>query len=585
MNIFTFLYEKIQTAITKIHEEYSYKSDLNLERVVVESPKDPRHGDLSTNAALVLAGQLGLKPRELAEKIRTILADDADLQSVEIAGAGFINFRFSNTIWQNVLRDILVHGVNYGRGQKKNVKVNVEYVSANPTGPLHVAHSRVAVVGDVLANLLSYAGYDVTKEFYINDAGNQVDILAKTVMLRYREALGEEIGEIPAGLYPGQYLIKIGEDLVGKYGNSLLDMSLNEALDLAKDFAIEQIMIMIKQDLMRLGVTYDVFFAERELHKNSAADIQNALNELTTKGYVYTGKLLPPKGCEVEEWEDREQLLFCSTKVGDDMDRPITKADGSYSYFASDIAYFKNKYTRGFDKMLYVLGADHSGYVKRLQAISQAFTGSIDAVEVLLCQLVKILRNGQVFKMSKRAGEFVTLSDLLNEVGKDPIRFTMVYRHTDVALDFDLQKVTEQTKDNPVFYVQYAHARCVSILRQAKELLEIGEADLEINSLCDYLDLLGDPAEIELILKLAQYSQIIEIAARQSEPHKLAFYLYDLAASFHSYWNKGNDNPQLRFIIADNKQLTLARLALLKAIQFILQSGIGIIGIDAPDKM
>jgi arginyl-tRNA synthetase len=445
---------------------------------------------------------------------------------------------------------------------------------------MHVGHCRGAVVGDALANLLGFAGYEVTKEYYINDAGAQIDVLAKSVMLRYREALGETINEIPEGLYPGDYLVPVGEALAKDFGRSLLDMPEDEALAIVKDRSIDAMMGMIRDDLDALNVHHDVFFSERDLHADGEKRIRMAINELTLNGHVYKGTLPPPKGQVPEDWEDREQTLFRSTAVGDDIDRPLVKSDGTYTYFAADLAYFMDKYRRGYAEMIYVLGADHGGYVKRLEALARAVSGGTVKLTVLLCQLVKLYRNGEPVRMSKRAGQFVTLRDVVDEVGRDPVRFMMLYRKNLEPLDFDFAKVTEQSKDNPVFYVQYASARCHSVFRQAAEQFG-GEVVVEPGD----LDRLTDEAEIALVRKLAEYPRVIEAAAQAHEPHRIAFYLYDLASAFHGHWNRGTDNNELRFIKVNDPQLTRARLGLVQGVLYVLRSGLAIVGADSPAEM
>jgi arginyl-tRNA synthetase len=449
---------------------------------------------------------------------------------------------------------------------------------------MHVGHCRGAVVGDALANLMGFAGYQVTKEYYINDAGSQIDVLAKSVYLRYREALGEEIGEIPAGLYPGDYLVPVGQSLADEFGTSLRAMPEAERMALIKDRTIDAMMDMIRSDLKALNVEHDVFFSERSLHADSERAIRNAINDLTFKGHVYKGKLPPPKGQSPEDWEDREQTLFRSTEVGDDIDRPLIKSDGSYTYFAADVAYFRDKFERGFTEMIYVLGADHGGYIKRLEAVARAVSAGDAKLTVLLCQLVKIYRNGEPVRMSKRSGDFVTLRDVVDEVGVDSVRFMMLYRKSSESLDFDFAKVTEQSKDNPVFYVQYAHARCASVMRQALETFPDLDLTPETLASADLSDLAHE-SELALIAKLGEYPRMIEAAASGQEPHRVAFYLYELASLLHAHWNKGRDEPGLRFVNDKNRQSTIARLGLVYAVASVLKSGLAITGTDAPEEM
>ncbi|CDZ38859.1 arginine--tRNA ligase [Neorhizobium galegae] len=584
MNLFADFETRIKNALEGLDIIKEKRSEIDFGRIAVEPPRDQSHGDVATNAAMVLAKPLGTNPRALADIIAEALRSDTDVSEVSVAGPGFINIRLGAPYWQRLLASIIAEGTDYGRskvGAQK--KANVEYVSANPTGPMHVGHCRGAVVGDALANLMEFAGYDVAKEYYINDAGSQIDVLARSVFLRYREALGETIGEIPSGLYPGDYLVPVGKALAEEYGPRLHNMPEDAWLPIVKDKAIDAMMALIRDDLDALNVHHDVFYSERTLHANGAQRIRQAINDLTFKGHVYKGTLPPPKGQLPEDWEDREQTLFRSTEVGDDMDRPLIKSDGSYTYFAADVAYFKDKFDRGYDEMIYVLGADHGGYVKRLEAVARAVSGGQAKLTVLLCQLVKLYRNGEPVKMSKRSGNFVTLREVVDEVGRDAVRFMMLYRKSSEPLDFDFAKVTEQSKDNPVFYVQYAHARCSSVFRQAKEAfpgLDFDSLDLKGSS-----SLINDPNEMQLVAKLAEYPRIIEAAAQAQEPHRLAFYLYDLASFFHAHWNKGKEQPELRFVNDKNRELSIARLGLVHAVASVLKSGLGITGTAAPEEM
>jgi arginyl-tRNA synthetase len=584
MNIFADFTARVTKAVQALDLRDQDGVSPDLSRIAVEPPRDASHGDLATNAAMVLAKPTGQNPRALAERLADALRADKDVAAAEVAGPGFVNLRLQDGFWQAHLSALLGEGPNYGRSTVgAGRKTNVEYVSANPTGPMHVGHCRGAVVGDALANLMAFAGYDVTKEYVINDAGSQIDVLGRSAMLRYREALGDDIGEIPAGLYPGDYLVSVGEALVREFGRSLLQMPDDEALAIVKDRTIDAMMVMIREDLALLNVHHDVFFSERTLHADSARKIRSAINDLTLKGHIYKGKLPPPKGEKPDDWEDREQTLFRSTAVGDDMDRALVKSDGSFTYFAADVAYLKDKVDRGFVDLIYVLGADHGGYVKRLEALARAIAGDDVKLTVLLCNLVKLFRDGEPVRMSKRSGDFVTLREVVEEVGRDPIRFMMLYRKNDAPLDFDFAKVTEQSKDNPVFYVQYASARCHSVFRQASE--QLGEANFDRNSLAAASTSLTDEGEIGLIRKLAEYPRLIESAALALEPHRLAFYLYDLASSFHGHWNRGTDNPDLRFVKVNNRQLTHARLGLVQAVSDVLTSGLTLIGADAPTEM
>ncbi|WP_337266829.1 arginine--tRNA ligase [Oryzifoliimicrobium ureilyticus] len=584
MNLFTDFEARIKSALESIELIKEKRAELDFDRITVEPPRDSSHGDVATNAAMVLAKPLGTNPRALADVIITKLREDADVADVSVAGPGFINIRLGVAYWQRLLASMIAAGSNYGRSEfGKGRKVNVEYVSANPTGPMHVGHCRGAVVGDALANLLAFAGFDVIKEYYINDAGAQIDVLARSVFLRYREALGEDIGEIPSGLYPGDYLVPVGQSLANEYGPRLHNMPEEEWMPIVKDRAIDAMMVMIRDDLAALNVKHDVFFSERTLHSNGAAAIRTAINDLTFKGYVYKGALPPPKGQLPEDWEDREQTLFRSTEVGDDIDRPLIKSDGSYTYFAADVAYFKNKFDRGFEEMIYVLGADHGGYVKRLEAVARGVSDGKAKLTVLLCQLVKLFRDGEPVKMSKRSGDFVTLREVVDEVGRDSVRFMMLYRKSSEPLDFDFAKVTEQSKDNPVFYVQYAHARCMSVFRQAREAFP--DLQPEPAELAKAVDQISDPSELQLIAKVAEFPRVVEAAAVSQEPHRLAFYLYDLASAFHAHWNKGKDQIDLRFVNDKSRKSSIARLGLVYAVASVLKAGLAITGTDAPDEM
>jgi arginyl-tRNA synthetase len=584
MNLFADFEVRIKNALETLDIIREKRDLVDFSRLTIEPPRDASHGDVATNAAMVLAKPLGTNPRALADVIAEKLKEDADVVDVTVAGPGFINIRLSQNYWQRLLASVIRAGTDYGRSSVGGgKKVNVEFVSANPTGPMHVGHCRGAVVGDALANLMEFAGYEVAKEYYINDAGSQIDVLARSVFLRYREALGETIGDIPPGLYPGDYLVPVGEALAKEFGTRLHNMPQEEWMPLVKDRAIDAMMVMIRSDLEALNVKHDVFYSERTLHADGAARIRQAINDLTFKGHVYRGTLPPPKGQLPEDWEDREQTLFRSTEVGDDIDRPLIKSDGSYTYFAADVAYFKDKFDRGYDEMIYVLGADHGGYVKRLEAVARAVSGGSAKLTVLLCQLVKLYRDGEPVKMSKRSGDFVTLREVVDEVGRDPVRFMMLYRKNSEPLDFDFAKVTEHSKENPVFYVQYAHARCMSIFRQANEAFP--DLDIESVDLSAAVSGVTDSAEMQLIAKIAEYPRLIEAAALSQEPHRLAFYLYDLASSFHAHWNKGKDNPDLRFVKDNDRNSTIARLGLVRAVASVLKSGLSITGTAAPDEM
>jgi arginyl-tRNA synthetase len=564
-------------------------AEIDLARVVVEPPKDPSHGDMATNAAMVLAREAKAKPRELAEQIAARLRSDDLVASVDVAGPGFINLTLKPPVWAEALRTVLREGDAYGRsGVGAAEKVNVEYVSANPTGPMHVGHCRGAVFGDALASLLAFADYDVTREYYINDAGAQVDVLARSAFLRYREALGEDIGEIPEGLYPGDYLKPVGQALAAEHGDKLRTMPEAQWLPAVRAEAIAMMMAEIKGDLAALSIAHDVFFSERSLIESGNNRVSETIDYLRSHGAVYEGRLPPPKGGPVEDYEDREQTLFRATNYGDDVDRPLLKSDGSYTYFASDIAYHKNKFDRGFRNLVDVWGADHGGYVKRMQAAVKAITGDKAALDVKIVQLVKLLRNGEPVKMSKRSGDFVTLREVVDEVGKDAVRFMMLFRKNDAVLDFDLAKVIEQSRENPVFYVQYGHARGHSVFRNAREVVPNlpQEAGARAAFLADApVERLTDPAELDLLRRLALYPRMIEAAALAHEPHRIAFYLYDLASEFHALWTRGRDLPYLRFIINNDADMTKARLALVQGVVSVLASGLAVLGVHAPDEM
>jgi arginyl-tRNA synthetase len=563
---------------------------IDTSRVVVEPPKDPTHGDMATNAAMVLAKEAKAKPRDLAEKIATRLRSEDLIASVDVAGPGFINLTLKAAVWTDTLRAILRAGNAYGRSAiGAREKVNVEYVSANPTGPMHVGHCRGAVFGDALASLLQLSGFDVAREYYINDAGAQVDVLARSAFLRYREALGENIGDIPDGLYPGDYLKPVGQALAAEHGKALLATPESEWLPRVRAKAIDMMMEMIKGDLAALNIKHDVFFSERSLIAGDKNRVGETIDFLRAKGDVYEGRLPPPKGAPVDDYEDREQTLFRATAYGDDVDRPLLKSDGCYTYFASDIAYHKNKFDRGFRNLVDVWGADHGGYIKRVEAAIKAVTEGQATLDVKIVQLVKLLRNGEPVKMSKRAGDFVTLREVVDEVGKDAVRFMMLYRKNDAVLDFDLAKVIEQSRDNPVFYVQYGHARGHSIFRTAREEV-LHDLPGEEGARLAYLaatpvERLTDPVELSLLRKLAVYPRTVEAAAAAHEPHRIAFYLYDLASEFHALWTKGRDLPYLRFIINNDAEMTTARLAMVQGVVTVLASGLGVLGVGAPNEM
>jgi arginyl-tRNA synthetase len=556
---------RVQGVCRALAAEGALPADIDLSRVVVEPPRDASHGDMATNAAMVLAKEAKAKPRDLAERIASGLRADPLVAAVDVAGPGFINLTLKADVWIDALRSVLGEGDRYGRSAiGGDEKVNVEYVSANPTGPMHVGHCRGAVFGDALASLLAFAGYDVTREYYINDAGAQVDVLARSAFLRYREAL------------------------VAAHGDGLLRLDEATWLPPVRRTAIAMMMEAIKGDLAALNITHDVFFSERSLIDGAGDLVAATIAFLRAKGDVYEGRLPPPKGAPIEDYEDREQTLFRATAYGDDVDRPLLKSDGSYTYFASDIAYHKTKYDRGFRDLVDVWGADHGGYIKRMQAAIKAVTENHAALDVKIVQLVKLLRNGEPVKMSKRSGDFVTLREVVDEVGCDAVRFMMLFRKNDAVLDFDLAKVIEQSKDNPVFYVQYGHARGHSIFRNAREVVpDLPEdADKRLQLLrTAKLERLSDPVELDLIRRLALYPRILEAAALAYEPHRVAFYLYDLASEFHALWTKGRDAPHLRFIINNDAEITLSRLALVQGVVSVLASGLAVLGVSAPDEM
>jgi arginyl-tRNA synthetase len=588
-HLFANVLARVHAVCAALAAEGGWPGSVDLSRVVVEPPREAAHGDMATNAAMVLAKEARAKPRDLAEQIAARLRADDLIAAVDIAGPGFINLTLKPSAWSEALRAVLREGDRYGQSTLGAAeKVNVEYVSANPTGPMHVGHCRGAVFGDALASLLKFAGYDVTREYYINDAGAQVDVLARSAFLRYREALGEDIGAIPDGLYPGDYLKPVGQALAAEYGDKLLTMSEGTWLPAVRSKAIAMMMEEIKGDLAALNIKHDVFFSERSLIETGNNRVTETIDFLRSKGDVYEGRLPPPKGAPVDDYEDREQTLFRATAYGDDVDRPLLKSDGSYTYFASDIAYHKNKFDRGFRNLVDVWGADHGGYIKRMQAAVKAATGQEAVLDVKIVQLVKLLRNGEPVKMSKRSGDFVTLREVVDEVGREAVRFMMLYRKNDAVLDFDLAKVIEQSRENPVFYVQYGHARGHSVFRNAREVVPDLPEDARARSAFlgeAAVERLTDPAELDLLRRLALYPRMIEAAASAHEPHRIAFYLYDLASEFHGLWTRGRDLPYLRFIINNDAEITKARLALVQGVVSVLASGLAILGVQAADEM
>ncbi|MBM3601826.1 MAG: arginine--tRNA ligase [Alphaproteobacteria bacterium] len=583
MNVFKYFRAEIIRELDDLVATGRLPAGLDFARVAAEPPREAGHGDISTNAAMVLAKPAQLKPRDLAALLVEHLRAHSAVVSADIAGPGFINLRLADSFWRQQLADALVAGQAYGDSDMgRGERVNVEYVSANPTGPMHVGHARGAVFGDVLAALLTKAGYDVTREYYINDAGAQVDVLARSAHLRYREALGEKIGSIPDGYYPGDYLCDVGVALADRDGKRWLVGEENAWLAPVRDFSVEAMMDLIRRDLDALGIEHAVFSSERALVE--ARRVEDVLAFLESRGLVYVGTLDPPKGKTPEDWEPRPQTLFRATQFGDDVDRPLKKSDGSWTYFAADIAYHFDKFQRGFLNMIDVLGADHFGYIKRMQAAVKAISDGKAALDVKICQLVNLLDQGEPVKMSKRAGTFVTLRDVVDRVGKDVVRFIMLTRRNDQPLDFDFAKVQEKTRDNPVFYVQYAHARAHSVLRNARETLP--GLDLSPAALAQgALDRLTDLAELALIKSMAAWPRVVESAAESHEPHRLAFYLYDLAAEFHALWNRGNEDATLRFLIPGDANLSAARLALVSGVASVIASGLNVFGVEPVEEM
>ena len=580
MNLFTHVREIVIEVLKELSAQSVLPTDTDFSNITVEPPKDSRHGDMSTNAAMVLSKSVEVKPRELAQIISEALSPKEIISSVDIAGPGFINITLSNFSWHGVLSAILIGGVNFGKsGMGSSQKVNVEFVSANPTGPLHVGHTRGAVFGDALANLLAYSGYDVTREYYINDGGSQVDVLARSIFLRYQEAFGKEV-VFEEGTYPGDYLIPIAKALKEKVGDLYLNKSEDNWLPELRNFAVEAMMNLIRADLDLLGIEMDTFFSEKSLY--GSGKIEAALARLRDNGLIYKGVLEPPKGKKADDWEPREQTLFKSTEHGDDVDRPVLKSDGSWTYFAPDIAYHFDKISRGFDILIDVFGADHGGYVKRMKAAVSALSSGEVPLDIKLCQLVKLYQNGEPFKMSKRAGNFVMLRDLVEQVGPDVTRFVMLTRKNDAALDFDFQKVLEQSRENPVFYVQYAHARIKSVIRKA-EALNVDTSDYALSEA--NLSSLTHASELSLIKKLAEWPRIVELSARLYEPHRLAFYLFDLSSELHSHWGKGVENPHLRFLQSDDMPMTKSKIALARAVSIVISSGLAILGVQPAEKM
>ncbi|SDO68781.1 arginyl-tRNA synthetase [Lutimaribacter pacificus] len=580
MNLFTDIRGLVIDSLAAMAAAGELPEGLDTANVAVEPPRDAAHGDMATNAAMVLAKPAQRKPRDIAEALAGHLRADDRIASAEVAGPGFLNLRLAPPVWQGVVARVLDDGVNFGRsdlGQGK--RVNVEYVSANPTGPLHVGHTRGAVFGDALASLLDYAGYAVTREYYINDGGAQVDVLARSVYLRYLEAHGRKVA-FEDGTYPGDYLIPVGQALKDKVGDAYVGQPEDVWLAEVRDFATAAMMDLIRQDLKALGVEMDHFFSEKSLY--GTGRIEAAIEALRAKGLIYRGVLEPPKGKTPEDWEPREQTLFKSTEHGDDVDRPIMKSDGSWTYFAPDIAYHYDKVERGFDLLIDVFGADHGGYVKRMKAAVSALSDGRVPLDIKLTQLVKLWKNGEPFKMSKRAGNFVTLRDVVDQVGPGVTRFHMLTRKNDAPLDFDFDKVLEQSKDNPVFYVQYAHARVRSVLRKAAEA-GIAADDATLRA-ADFTKL-DDEAEQAVMKKLAEWPRLVEIAARANEPHRVAFFLYELASEFHTLWNRGNEDTTLRFLQEGDAATSQAKIALARAVAVVISAGLGILGVEPAEEM
>jgi arginyl-tRNA synthetase len=574
------IFKSIQTIVSDSVDQAVKSGALSLNgpmpAVTVEPPRDPSHGDLATNVAMLLTKLAGKPPRAIAEILKPKLEAHADITGVDIAGPGFINLRLRPEIWQHELAEILKAGIHYGDstvGHKQ--KVNIEYVSANPTGPMHAGHVRGAVIGDTLAHLLAKAGYDVTREYYFNDAGTQVDVLARTAYLRYAEALGETIGEIPEGLYPGEYLKDVGATLAKRDGKKYLGKPEAEWLEPIRTFAVDYMMAMIREDLDLIGIHHDVFTNERELITNGT--LEKAFKILEDKGLIYIGTLPPPKGKVMEDWEPAPLTLFRSSNFGDSTDRPLKKRDGTWAYIMPDIAYHYNKIRRGFTLMINMLGTDHGGYLERMRPVIAAFSDGKAELDVVFNNIVKIFLNGEAVKLSKRSGNLITLREMVEQVGAGAVRFFMLTRDPKSPLDFDFAKVVEQTRDNPVFYVQYAHARCCSILRHAAEIFTPDELTPAALAKIDASSI-NSPDEILLIKLMANWSRVVEAAALAHEPHRIAFYLMELAAAFHGLWNKGNDNASLRFIVPDDKNLTRTRLVLIKSVQTVIQSGLAVMG-------
>ena len=583
MNLYQYFRDQIVRIVEDLAASGELPGPLDTARVAVEPPRQTGYGDITTNAAMVLSKPTGLKPHDLAAVLAERLKGIEAVMETEIAGPGFINLSLEPAFWHRQLKEIVETGPAYGDSEMgRGESVNVEYVSANPTGPLHVAHARGAVVGDALASLLEKAGYNVTREYYVNDAGAQVDALARSAYLRYREALGEEIKDIPEGFYPGEYLIPVGEALAKRDGDQWRDVDEDAWLPAIRSFAVAMMMDGVREDLASLGVEPGVFTSESVLVEKGTVDA--VIKHLEDKGLIYTGVLEPPKGKAPDDWEPRPQKLFKSSEFGDELDRPVKKSDGSWTYFATDMAYHLDKFQRGFKTMIDVWGADHGGYVKRMKAAVEAVTDGEGVLEVKLCQMVHLKKGGKPVRMSKRAGTFVTLRYLINEVGRDVVRFMMLTRKNDSQMEFDLEKALEQSRDNPVFYVHYAHARCRSVMRNAAE--QLGDKKIAPEALAGAdLGLLTDTAELGVIKVMAAWPRMVENAAEVHEPHRVAYYLNDLATLFHALWNKGNDDARLRFFQSDNEGLTLARLALVQGVATVIASGLQVFGVSPVEEL
>ncbi len=583
MNYFNYFRSKAKVELESLAGDGELPAGLNMRAVAAEAPRDASHGDIALNAGLVLSKQAKMLPRDIAARLAEKLIQDAAVKNVDVAGPGFVNLSLHDSFWEGRLREILDAGLAYGGSNVgRDELINVEYVSANPTGPLHVGHGRGAVFGDALARLLEKAGYRVVREYYINDSGSQIDALARSLHWRYREACGETLGEIPTGLYPGAYLADSGAVLKQQEGEKWASKAEEEWLPVLRDFAINAMMELVRGDLKKIGIKHDLFFSERTLHETGRIDA--ALERLNERGMIYEGVLDPPKGKLPDDWEPRPQTLFRATNFGDDVDRPLKKNDGSWTYFAADIAYHLDKVDRGARNLIDVWGADHGGYVKRVQAALEALSEGAATLDVKLCSMVRVLDGGEPVRMSKRAGDFVLLRDVVDTVGADAVRFIMLTRRNDAPLDFDLTKVTEQSRDNPVFYVQYAHARACSIKRRLIESfddLDFGGIDWQSVS----FDRLTDSGEKALIKRLAGWPQVVETAALAHEPHRVAFYLADLAAEFHAHWNKGNEDARMRFVITNDRELSIARVGLVQAVAYVIASALDVMGVPPVEEM